>query len=384
MVDRYSAQRIGTRCGLIVTGALIGVVAAIAQADVPLAALDRDGRPPVPRVVVADVCAWPNLTVLPDGAIAAVIFNKPIHGRLPGEIDCWVSEDAGATWERRTSPVLHEPGSMSNRMNHAAGLAGNGDLLVLCSGWTLIEKPVPAHNSTLDVDKELQAVACRSSDGGRTWAVTDSVFPEASPDGNVLVPYGDIVADADGTLRVAAYATIDRTKNVRRSYVLESDDDGKTWKNPVAIDVENSLNETFIHRAADGRWFAIARGAQLWQYESTDSAATWSRVAAVTERNELPGHLLALRDGGLLLCAGRRVKGDEAVIAKLSRDGGQTWSPSARLVRFYGFDGGYPSSVQLSDGRVLTAYYAQKTDDHDGYHMGVVIWDPAATFANHP
>ena len=40
-------------------------------------------------------------------------------------------------------------------------------------------------------------------------------------------------------------------------------------------------------------------------------------------------------------------------------------------------DGGYPSSVQLSDGQVLTAYYASGIDGHARYHMGVVLWDPA-------
>lgn len=30
----------------------------------------------------------------------------------------------------------------------------------------------------------------------------------------------------------------------------------------------------------------------------------------------------------------------------------------------------------LPEGRVLTAYYAQRIDGHDRYHMGVVVWDP--------
>ena len=41
-------------------------------------------------------------------------------------------------------------------------------------------------------------------------------------------------------------------------------------------------------------------------------------------------------------------------------------------------DGGYPSSVQLPDGPVLTAYYARRVEGHDRYHMGAVVWDPAS------
>jgi len=34
----------------------------------------------------------------------------------------------------------------------------------------------------------------------------------------------------------------------------------------------------------------------------------------------------------------------------------------------------YPSSVQLADGRILTAYYSRRTPLHPRYHMGVVFW----------
>ena len=44
------------------------------------------------------------------------------------------------------------------------------------------------------------------------------------------------------------------------------------------------------------------------------------------------------------------------------------------------YDGGYPSCVQLPDGRVVVAYYARKTSYHDRYHLGVVTWDPSTTF----
>jgi hypothetical protein len=39
-----------------------------------------------------------------------------------------------------------------------------------------------------------------------------------------------------------------------------------------------------------------------------------------------------------------------------------------------GTDGGYPSSVQLKDGTIVTAYYCQRIPMHQRYHMGVVRW----------
>ena len=60
----------------------------------------------------------------------------------------------------------------------------------------------------------------------------------------------------------------------------------------------------------------------------------------------------------------------------VSFDQGRTWSEPVRVLDWWG-DGGYPSSVQLPDGQILTAYYAAKIEGHDRYHMGVVLWDPA-------
>src|SRR5688572_13751121 len=81
-------------------------------------------------VAVDNVCAWPNLVLLRDGSIAAILHNRPSHGQMEGEIECWASKE-GALWEKRGNPAPHEPNTV--RMNHAAGLATNGDLLVLCS-----------------------------------------------------------------------------------------------------------------------------------------------------------------------------------------------------------------------------------------------------------
>ena len=94
--------------------------------------------PQIVRYVVVDnVCAWPNLNVLPDGTIAAIIHNRPSHGKMEGMVECWASKD-GEFWEKRGNPAPNDPHTV--RMNVAAGLAKNGDLVVLCSarsteGW---------------------------------------------------------------------------------------------------------------------------------------------------------------------------------------------------------------------------------------------------------
>ena len=89
-------------------------------------------------IAIDNVCAWPNLTVLRDGTLVATIFNQPSHGSLTGDVECWASQD-GRFWKRVGTPAPHEPDT--NRMNVAAGLALNGDLLVLSSGWSNQQQP---------------------------------------------------------------------------------------------------------------------------------------------------------------------------------------------------------------------------------------------------
>lgn len=72
-----------------------------------------------------------------------------------------------------------------------------------------------------------------------------------------------------------------------------------------------------------------------------------------------PAHVLELKDGRLLCSYGYR-RAPLGVRATLSHDGGKTWDYANEMViRDDGGapDLGYPTSIQLADGRVLLAYY---------------------------
>src|SRR5262245_4585225 len=92
------------------------------------------------HVAAEHYCAWPNVTKLPDGTLAAIGFNQHAHGSLPGEVECLTSKD-GAAWKKTGNPVPHDPGT--NRMNVAAGLNRRGELVVLSSGWLLGDHVAP-------------------------------------------------------------------------------------------------------------------------------------------------------------------------------------------------------------------------------------------------
>lgn len=74
-------------------------------------------------IAIDNVCAWPNLTKMPDGAIIATIFNQPCHGLWEGDVECWASEDGDrlsinfstsgdgrlvTAWYSSAAPGVHE------------------------------------------------------------------------------------------------------------------------------------------------------------------------------------------------------------------------------------------------------------------------------------
>ena len=314
-------------------------------------------------VAVDNVCAWPNLTVLPDGAIVAVIYSMPSHGGGEGDAQCWASEDEGKTWSLRGVPAEHEPGTC--RMNLAAGLARNGDLLVLCSGWDKRDMAQDRHT------RILKPWVSRSADGGRTWDVS-TAFPREE-NMSEFIPFGDIIQARDGSLCVSAYAQTPGSKEYTyHSYFLRSTDDGRSWRR-VSVIAEDH-NETALLQLPDGPWLAAARIGPMDLYRSTDNGVTWEQVGR-TAGSQHPGHFLRLSDGRILLTHGDRRPGIEGVGVRISRDGGATWTPYSRPVaRSLHGDCGYPSTVRLPDGRLLTAYYSKQTATHPRYHMGVVFW----------
>ena len=328
------------------------------------------------RTAIQGTCAWPNCQILPDGTILALIFNQPCHGLWEGDLDCWASEDGGATWRFRSRVAAHEPGT--NRMNCAAGVAASGDIVALCSGWADRRprgEPVAAHR------RPLRPWVCRSSDGGSSWSSTrDFPGPPQSriAEDNELIPFGNIRIGDDGTLRAAAYL---RRDDSRRSFMLRSEDDGHTWA--VSATIHSDGNETDILHLGGGRWLAACRefrerrDVHLELFASGDDGRTWERKLPLTLPRQVTGHLARLSDGRVLLSHGNRCWNNFGVDIRLSEDEGATWSPPVRIADCPRADCGYPSTVECADGRAVTAYYTQVSDDFH-YEMRVATWNPSA------
>ena len=79
------------------------------------------GEPVEPTVAVDSVCAWPNLTLLPDGTIVATIHNQPSHLKQPADVECWASEDEGRTSTKRGARAPRDRGPRRWRVGNSWG-----------------------------------------------------------------------------------------------------------------------------------------------------------------------------------------------------------------------------------------------------------------------
>jgi len=201
---------------------------------------------------------------------------------------------------------------------------------------------------------ELGEWLIRSTDGGRTWSTR---LPT-----RLNSPHGPIQL-RDGRL---LYAGKQLWAKEHKVGVVVSADDGLGWQWLAEFPVRRgdkasayhelhaveAANGTLIvqirnHNAADNGW--------TLQTESADGGRTWSEPRPVCWG--LPSHLLRLRDGRLLMSYGYRRKpyGNRA---RFSHDHGRTWGDEV-VLSADGRDGdlGYPSTVELADGTLLTIWY---------------------------
>jgi hypothetical protein len=151
--------------------------------------------------------------------------------------------------------------------------------------------------------------------------------------------------------------------------VFEQDlkDDGVTWQWLAEIparkgdSASNQYHELHAVEANDGTIIAHIRNHsdanKYWtlQSESKDGGKTWSEPHPICYG--LPSHLLKLHDGRLLMTYGHR-KPPFGNQARVSTDNGQTWSEAMTISGDgKGGDLGYPSTVELADGSLLTVWY---------------------------
>ncbi|RYD30698.1 MAG: exo-alpha-sialidase [Verrucomicrobiaceae bacterium] len=388
MTDRrhFLTQSLGTAASLTLASKVSSEAGTKAAESVPAAsAMVRETR--VISSQPQFYHGWPTVARRRDGTLW-VVWSGGREGHVCpfGQLVAMTSKDDGATWTR--ARVLHD-GPLDDR---DAGIVETAAGTLLATNFTSL-----AYEPILEKElKDAAAAAAAGKPGGRfspedraIWKATrDFLTPEQrraalgewvlrSTDGGITwsapiptvvnSPHGPTVL-RDGRL---IYAGKQLWTPEGKIGVAESKDDGLSWQWLADIptrpgdDATGGYHELHAVEAADGslmthiRKESAPQQGETLQSESHDGGRKWSEPHPIGVWG-LPSHLLRLRDGRLMMTYGHRRPpfGNQA---RLSTDHGKTWgTPLSISADGIGGDLGYPSTVELGDGSLLTVWYERE------------------------
>ncbi len=317
---------------------------------------------------------FPILVKTGPKSLAVLFRTGGTHVSINASLSVSTSGDGGKSW---SEPVRIAPGWEDYR-NPAMGINSKGELVLAfwkagpviyenneITGPIHIPGRMPADINDKDIPLTfINTIKCNDLTLIETGNYSSGFLL-------TTVPYGRIITGTDGMLYMSAYGPLrnDVQSGRNSTVLLRSKDDGKTWGDETVI--AHGFNETAIAFMNDGTMVAAARSdnGDVQILRSIDNGRTWSDPVQVTRKGEHPADLTVLASGRLLLTFGRRIR-PMGCGALLSDDGGKSWNKAGEVLLagdgFFNIDLGYPSTVQLDNGDIITVlYYANGSDMHE-------------------
>lgn len=335
--------------------------------------------------------AWPSVARLQDGRLAMVASGFRYRHICPfGKVVMCVSDDEGATWSR---PAVIMDTPLDDR---DAGILPFGERSLLVTSfnntkeaqrgynhqgyWETAERN-DSHNPYIDgyldmLDSESAEAAYLGStfiisrDGGKTFGevlrcpVTSPHGPTLTPDGEILYVGRFFGEPLSPDRHLAAF----RLSPDGQSELLGDIPDVPALDShePHAIVLEDGRILVHIRVQGQGHF-------TVYQTESRDGGRSFDEPRPLlSDQGGSPPHLLRLRDGTLISTYGYR-QPPYGIKVMISRDGGHTWDTDHDLyINGVHHDLGYPASVELINGDILTVFYARERTDQPAVIMQVV------------
>jgi len=312
---------------------------------------------------------WPTLSRRKNGELLLVYSGgRRAHVCPFGRVELMRSHDSGKTW---TPPTILINSPIDDR---DAGILETRQGSILATTFTSLDytNHLPEDhkernlwaNAYQRITRQQQRALLgvwmiRSTDGGGCWS--------APYDCLVNSPHGPIQI-YDGRL---LYVGKSRWKKEHIG-ACHSIDDGQTWQWLSSIptrpgDDQVDYHELHAVEASSGRIVIHIRNhnqnnlAETLQSESTDGGKTWSSPHEIGVWG-LPSHLLRLQDNRLLMSYGHR-RPPRGNLVRLSDDDGDSWSAPITISDDGTYDDlGYPSTVQVDNGTLITVWYERMSN----------------------
>lgn len=319
---------------------------------------------------------WPSVCRLGDGTLMAVASGFRIAHVCPfGKLVAIKSRDEGKTW---SAPEVLLDTPLDDRDGGIMTFGNDGVIVTTFNNTPAFQRgnchTMPTYaNAYLDAvekrgdwERYLGSSILISRDGGATFG-DQIIVPISSPhgpcelsDGTVLY-VGRLFHDVDSVSHIECHTVTPDGKTEFRSRIENISDDLLSCE-PHALQLPSGRIIVHIRVQRKSGYSLKSRVFTVYQSISDDNGYTFSRpVQIIPDDSGSPAHLIQHSSGALISIYGHRAA-PYGIRAMFSLDGGETWDidnvildeePSADL--------GYPASVELGDGNILTVYYTRES-----------------------
>jgi len=334
--------------------------------------------------------AWPTVARLQNGKIAVTASGFRMDHLCPfGKAVIAFSEDEGKTYTLPT-PVIDTP--LDDR---DSGILPFGESSVIVTSFNHPRAPyrkwakgwAPELGAEEYVNKYLDLVTDEDEEKylGSTFRISNDCgvtfgpimrCPVSSPHGPCELSDGSVLWV--GRLKNDAAANAD--ENPIKACKIHPDG---TWEIIGAIDgisyngEKQGVWEPHAIQLKDGRIICHIRVQTMnkssvdgdlftvYQSISEDGGRIWTKpVQILGNKDGSPAHLIEHSSGMLISLYGRRIT-PYGIKAMFSKDGGKTWDINNDIyVNELTTDIGYPATIEMSDGSLLSVFYARPTADY--------------------
>lgn len=320
--------------------------------------------------------AWPTVSLLQNGKIAVGASGFRLEHVCPfGKAVISFSSDGGETYTL-PAPVIDTP--LDDRDAGICTFGKSGVIFTSFNNSAEMQREYNQENEYVqnyintitkeDEEKYLGATFRISRDFGVTFGkiyrspVTSPHGPTELKDGTVLWA-GTRFDDVFGGIEIRRLDTESgETELIGR---ITASDNKYVLNEPNMLELPNG--RLICHMRCENSELFNGGSEELFtvfQSVSDDGGKTWSAPEMLLdETGGAPPHLIML-SSGILLCTYGRRKMPYGIMAMVSCDGGESWEKDIRIYENTASDDiGYPSTVELDDGTLITVFYATDAEN---------------------